>query len=149
MANTIIRLKESGVPGNVPSTLAPGELAINHADGKLYFGNTTSQVKLFDAITEPVGLDSEIQFNNSGTFGSDADFRYLTSNNTLLVQTIALSGVNVGSTLSSSYNQANTATTAAAAAQAKADAGYNQANTATLLASSANDFAISMAIALG
>lgn len=129
MSNTTIRLRESGVAGNVPSTLAAGELAINHADGKLYYGNTTNVAKLFGAITEPAGIDGEIQINSSGSFGADANLRFLTSTNTLHVDNILLiSGQNVSSTLTNSYNQANAA--------------YNQANTAL-------DSAIAMAIALG
>lgn len=35
----IIKSKNSGTPGSAPSTLQPGELAINYADGKLYYLN--------------------------------------------------------------------------------------------------------------
>ena len=37
MANTSIQLKKSGVTGNVPASLTYGELAINYADGKLFY----------------------------------------------------------------------------------------------------------------
>ena len=37
MANTVIALKKSGTPSSVPTNLANGELAINYADGKLYY----------------------------------------------------------------------------------------------------------------
>ena len=37
MANTVIALKKSATPSSVPSNLANGELAINYADGKLYY----------------------------------------------------------------------------------------------------------------
>ena len=37
MANTVIALKKSAIPSSVPSNLANGELAINYADGKLYY----------------------------------------------------------------------------------------------------------------
>jgi hypothetical protein len=37
IANTAIQLKKSGVSGNSPSNLNYGELAINYADGKLYY----------------------------------------------------------------------------------------------------------------
>ena len=37
MANTILQVKKSGVTGNVPASLAYGELALNYADGKLYY----------------------------------------------------------------------------------------------------------------
>lgn len=37
MANTVIALKKSGTPSAIPSSLANGELAINFADGKLFY----------------------------------------------------------------------------------------------------------------
>lgn len=83
MANTVIQIKSSGVTGNVPSVLQPGELAINYVDGKLFYGNSSSQSVLFDAITEPSGLDGEIQFNDSGTFGASASLTYNSSTETL------------------------------------------------------------------
>lgn len=132
MANTTIRIKESGTLYNVPSSLEAGELAINHADGKLYYGNTSNQVTLFDVITEPAGLDGEIQFNNMGSFGTDGDFKYLSSNNTLLIPTINLAGRDVNSTLSSSFNTAN-------AASSYANSSYAQSNTGTILAQAAFD----------
>ena len=41
MANTTIRIKKSGISGNVPGSLALGELAINYTDGLLYYANST------------------------------------------------------------------------------------------------------------
>ena len=37
MANTTLQLKKSGETGNVPPSLAYGELALNYADGKLFY----------------------------------------------------------------------------------------------------------------
>ena len=37
MANTTVQLKKSGVTGNVPPSLSYGELALNYADGKLFY----------------------------------------------------------------------------------------------------------------
>ena len=37
MANTILQLRKSGETGNVPPSLAYGELALNYADGKLFY----------------------------------------------------------------------------------------------------------------
>lgn len=47
MANTTIQIKKSSVPGNKPLSLANGELAINFADGKLFYNNTTNQIAEF------------------------------------------------------------------------------------------------------
>ena len=113
MANTTIRLKGSGVTGNVPTTLAPGELAINYTDGVLFYGNTTSSVHAVDVLAQPSGLDGDIQFNDLGLLGSDVGFSYNKTTNTLSVPTITLDGMNVGSTIAAAYNQANTATASA------------------------------------
>lgn len=48
MANTKIRLKSSGVTGNVPSNLQFGELALNYADGKLFFKRANNQIASID-----------------------------------------------------------------------------------------------------
>jgi len=91
MANTIIQIKSSGAIGNVPSTLAPGELAINYADGKLYYGNTSCTAILFDAVTDPAGLNQEIQFNDSGVFGSSANLKFDSSTKTLTTKNVSIS----------------------------------------------------------
>ena len=91
MANTTIQLKNSGASGNVPDALAPGELAINYADGKLYYGNASNNVVLFDVITEPAGLDTELQFNDSGVFGSSANLTFSSVTKTLSTDSIVLS----------------------------------------------------------
>ena len=47
MSNTTIQLKRSSNTGNVPDTssITYGELALNYADGKLYYKNDLDQVK--------------------------------------------------------------------------------------------------------
>jgi hypothetical protein len=97
MANTVIQIKGSGVTGNVPSTLAPGELAINYVDGKLFYGNQTNTATLFDVITEPAGLDGELQFNDSGSFGATANVRYDSTSNELVIAHASVAGHNVES----------------------------------------------------
>jgi hypothetical protein len=91
MANTIIQLKNSGIPGNVPSILQPGELAINYTDGKLFYGNSLNVAVLFGGgdVAEPSGLNGEIQFNDSGVFGASANLKFDSSTNTLTVDEIA------------------------------------------------------------
>lgn len=170
MANTVIRIKSSGVLGNTPTTLEPGELAINYADGKLYYGDITSTSVLFDAITEPAGLDGEIQFNNLGSFGSSSDLIFDSANNTLVVTNLIVGSSNIVPTIAYSFNianaafeQANLANSIASAAYDSANsfssaitAAYNQSNTAILTAeaafqqaNTAFDNAVAMAIALG
>jgi hypothetical protein len=43
MAN-VIQIKRSSTPGAVPSSLAVGELAINRADGELYYLDASDQI---------------------------------------------------------------------------------------------------------
>ena len=44
MSNTAIQLKKSGITGNTPVDLQHGEVAINYADGKLYYKNDLDQI---------------------------------------------------------------------------------------------------------
>jgi hypothetical protein len=97
MANTVIQIKGSGVTGNVPSTLQPGELAINYVDGKLFYGNQSNTATLFDVITEPAGLNGELQFNDSGSFGATANVKYDETTGELIVSQASIAGQNVKS----------------------------------------------------
>lgn len=45
MANTTIQLKKSSVPGNQPGALANGELAINYADGYIFYQDSTGTIR--------------------------------------------------------------------------------------------------------
>lgn len=45
MSNTVIQLKKSIVSGNIPSSLQSGELAINLADGALFYKNPVGTIK--------------------------------------------------------------------------------------------------------
>lgn len=94
MSNTVIQIKGSGVTGNVPASLQPGELAINYVDGKLFYGNSTNQTVLFDAITEPAGLNGELQFNSLGSFGSDSDLSFNVS-----TKILTTGGLTTGNTI--------------------------------------------------
>ena len=44
MANTVIALKKSATPSSAPANLANGEIAINYADGKLFYKNTAGYI---------------------------------------------------------------------------------------------------------
>lgn len=59
MSDTIIKLKKSSVGGKAPTTgdIGFGELAINYADGKIYYKNSSNEIKYFidsDLITSLV-----------------------------------------------------------------------------------------------
>jgi hypothetical protein len=77
MANTTIALRQSGATGNLPSlgVLANGELALNYADGILYYKTTANTLGSIQTST-PGGLDTEIQFNDSGSFGGDSGLTF-------------------------------------------------------------------------
>lgn len=52
MANTKVILKKSGVSGNTPGNLQYGELALNYADGILYYKDATGNLKSFVESTK-------------------------------------------------------------------------------------------------
>jgi hypothetical protein len=49
MANTTVRIKRSGASGNIPSSLTYGELALNYADGKLFYKASNGSILQFSA----------------------------------------------------------------------------------------------------
>lgn len=83
MSNTTIQLKYSTSTGNTPSSLEFGELAINLADGKLFYKNDDEEIDFLENFQGPAGLNGEVQFNDSGELGTDETFSYDKSNNIL------------------------------------------------------------------
>jgi hypothetical protein len=70
MANTI-KIKSSGLASNVPSSLEYGELALNYADGKIFYKNSSNVIK---NITDTyVGTTSVITLGNvtTGTWSAN------------------------------------------------------------------------------
>jgi hypothetical protein len=109
MANTTIALRQSGATGNLPSlgVLANGELALNYADGILYYKTTANTLGSIQTST-PGGLDTEIQFNDSGSFGGDSGLTYNKTTNTLSVDNATIGGLNVAPVLQAAFDKANT-----------------------------------------
>lgn len=73
MANTIIQLKKSGLVGNTPSSLNYGELALNYADGKLFYKNSLGSIV---SLTAGLASYSFSTINASSTLilaGSSSD----------------------------------------------------------------------------
>ena len=92
MANTVIAIRSSGVTGNTPSlgVLANGELSLNFADGILYYkssSNTLGSIR----TTAVSGLTTEVQFNDAGAFGANANFTFNKTLATLNVKNINVS----------------------------------------------------------
>jgi hypothetical protein len=98
MANTVISLRSSGVSSNTPSlgVLANGELSLNFADGILYYksaANTLGSIR----TTQPTGLNQEIQFNDSGSFGSNASLTFDKTTTTLTTNNFTANTITTGS----------------------------------------------------
>jgi hypothetical protein len=111
MANTVIALRSSGVTGNTPSlgVLANGELSLNFADGILYYkssSNTLGSIR----TTAVSGLNTEVQFNDAGSFGSNSNFTFNKSIATLNVKNINVSTNLIATTANLTVNSITTGT---------------------------------------
>ena len=88
---TPILIYASGTATNVPlaanmtSSASGAELALNYADGKLYYKNSSGVVTLLAGAGGAgivAGSNTQVQYNNSGVFGASSN---LTFNGTTLV----------------------------------------------------------------
>lgn len=89
MANTTISLRSSATISAQPSlgVIANGELSINFADGIIYYktsSNTLGSIR----TTQPSGLTTEVQFNDAGSFGSNASLTFTTSTGLLSANSV-------------------------------------------------------------
>ena len=125
MSNTAIQLKKSGITGNTPSSLSFGEVALNYADGKLFYKNGLGGTSF---ITNQFSFDT-INANNSLVLASGySDTLSLVAGNNITISTNtttktitfnATSGGDVGP----AFEKANAAYIHANAAFAKANTG--------------------------
>jgi len=139
MSNTSIQLKKSGATGNTPTGLAFGEVAINYADGKLYYKNALGGTSY---ISNQFSFDT-INANNSlilATGVSDT-LSFVAGNNISISTNTTTKTITINSTgtatdqfardvANSGYTQANTATNNAAGASLYANGAFAQANAA-------------------
>jgi hypothetical protein len=100
MANTVIAVRSSGTAAATPSlgVIANGEIALNFADGIIYYktsSNTLGSIR----TTQPAGLTTEVQYNDAGSFGANANFTFNKTIATLNVKSINASTSLVTSTL--------------------------------------------------
>jgi hypothetical protein len=115
MSNTTIQLRHSTETGNVPVTLANGEIAINTQDGKLFYADPTGTVQEFSGFPGPSGLDTEIQFNDSGVLGANSRLTFnkatgtLTVNGSVLANIFSDDGINIYEHAEQAYTHANAA----------------------------------------
>lgn len=75
IANTTISLKKSPVPGNVPTSLANGEIAINTADGILFYKDNEGFIR---------GITTGSSTNSFSTINVSSTLLFATSNNDVL-----------------------------------------------------------------
>ncbi len=76
MANTTIQLKHSTIIGNIPTSLANGEISINNRDGKFFYSTPSGTIITHYPYLGPSGLNKEVQFNDSGTLGSNSGLTF-------------------------------------------------------------------------
>ena len=97
MANTVISLRSSGVASNTPSLgiLANGELSLNFADGIIYYKTAANALGSI-RTTQASGLNKEIQFNDSGSFGANAALTFDKANTTLTSNNIVANTITAG-----------------------------------------------------
>jgi hypothetical protein len=113
--NTAIKLKKSGITGNTPADLLLGEVAINYADGKLYYKNDLNSVQY---ITNQKTFGSVLANGSLIVASTPTDILGITANSNIriitdtvgksfsidLANTISVSG-NVYSNNTIIYNQ--------------------------------------------
>lgn len=130
MANTIIALKKSSTPSSLPSSLEFGELAINYADGKLYYKNVNS------SIVE--------------VFPQQSDFASINASGTIITADIPgdILTIEAGNNITIVGDAINDKITISAIVPNVAPA-FDQANTAYNTANNALAAAVALAIALG
>ena len=105
MANTTIALRSSATVSAQPSlgVIANGELSINFADGIIYY-KTSSNTLGTIRTTQPTGLTTEVQFNDAGSFGSNASLTFdkttgLLSSNSVTTNTSVIKNLTAGAIL--------------------------------------------------
>lgn len=113
MANqTTIALKNSGFSGNTPlvNNLAYGELAINYADGKIFYRTASDSLGSYSIVVP--GVNKDVIFNDSGVFGTNSGLSYdkatanLAVGNIVQTKTIKLNSIAQQST--GTYTSSNT-----------------------------------------
>lgn len=82
MANTTVRIKSSGASGNVPISLEFGELAINYADGKLFYKASNGSIVQFFSST-------------GGGGGSSDSFATINANSSLILASSPTDTLNI------------------------------------------------------
>jgi len=117
MSNTSIQLKKSGATGNTPTGLAYGEVAINYADGKLYYKNAlggTSYISnqfSFDTINANNSLILATGVSDTLSFvaGNNISISTNTTTKTITINSTGVSDTYARDTANAAFIQANAA----------------------------------------
>ena len=157
MANTVIALKKSDTPNQVPSNLANGEIAINYADGKIFYKNVTGHIVSISASANVYSF-STVNANGSLLTATTANstLTLLPGSNIEISSDIINDIITMSANLAPAFDIANAAFNAANNAGGdvspifnRANDAYDKANTANVLAYDtgigANNFAGYMA----
>jgi hypothetical protein len=95
---TPISLYYSSTTGNTPTAgnLVAGELAINTADGKLFYKDSSGVVQIIASKTGvAAGSNTQVQYNSSGSFAGSANMTFNGTSLTL-ANDASISGLTVG-----------------------------------------------------
>jgi hypothetical protein len=153
MSNTSIQLKKSGATGNTPTGLSFGEVAINYADGKLYYKNAlggTSYISnqfSFDTINANNSLILATGVSDTLSFvaGNNISISTNTTTKTITIDSTASGGggndTYARDTANAAFLQANAAYASQNTTGTYANSAYTQANTATNNAAGASLYA--------
>jgi hypothetical protein len=86
----VIKLKNSGTANSAPTSLEAGELAINYADGKIYYKNSSNTITSFTSaldglsdvvVTSPLQFQG-LMYDGTNWVNSNIPNTYLVRNNT-------------------------------------------------------------------
>ena len=137
-ANIAIQIKKSGESGNTPVDLQHGEIAINYADGKLYYKNDANVIKYIS------NQDTFSTINSNGQLllaSSPTDILNVVAGNNVSISTNTISKsitINAQSSdslyaldrINSAFDTANSSGVYANGSFAEANAAFQTANSA-------------------
>jgi hypothetical protein len=108
-ANTVIQVKKSGVTGNTPVGLNIGELALNYADGKIFYLNSNDGISSIENQNtfSTINVNSTLLVANSITDTlkiNSGEGIVISANDTDKSITISATGEHFGSLLTSSVS---------------------------------------------
>lgn len=96
-----IKLRRSTTASAVPSSLVSGEIAVNEADGKLYYRATSGTVTQYGAALFAALSHAHGNITNAGAIGSTADKVAVTTTDGVLTTATIGTGLSLsGGTLS-------------------------------------------------